>query len=88
MMNLLNHATKDRCILTLYDTVHFGQAQRIQCALLIYGGPNAALDLLDFYCCHCNYPLNTFSKEIPRCCAIVRASRISLNAKIVAFTRL
>ena len=72
-MNLLYHTTKGRIIFMFYDLRDFAQAQSYKSALLISRSTDFTLNLFDFYCCHVliSYPLKTFSKLIPRVCAIV-----------------
>lgn len=78
----------------LYHLMELLESQRIKCCLLILGAADTATDLLNLNCLHIylsllsNYPLNTFSTEIPRTLATSSGLRSSESAFTVAFTRL
>ena len=92
MVYLTNHSADTGIVLNLNDLGNLMKTECLKCALLVNRITNLTLDLLNLNCCHCsllpNYPLNTLFREMPRSCATVKASRVSANAAIVAFTRL
>ena len=52
VMNLANHATDTRSILNLNNLRDLTETERQQSALLINRSVDAALNLLNFNCCH------------------------------------
>ena len=58
MMNLADHTTSAGSIIDLYYLRDFTQAQGKKSALLVFGSADTTLNLLDLYCCHCEFPLS------------------------------
>ena len=52
MTNSTNLTENGRGVFQLHDVIHLPQAHSVECALLVLGGADAALDLLNFDSCH------------------------------------
>ena len=52
MVHGLNLSADGGGVLQLHDMVQLPQPHSVECTLLILGGADTALDLLDFNCCH------------------------------------
>ena len=92
MFHDLYHSPDRRSIFMFNHTIHFSQAQCIQGSFLNFRAFNSASYLFYFNCCHSNflllYPLNTFSTGTFLFCATMAGLLSSLNAAIVALTKL
>ena len=53
MVNLTDHATCAWSILNLNNLRNLLKTERLESTLLVDRSSNLALNLLDFYCCHC-----------------------------------
>ena len=90
MADFCHHAQDLRSSFFLYTAVGLLQSQCLNSANLSFIATDFTFTsvILIFAMILKYYPLNTLSRLTPLWAAIVRASRISFNAAIVAFTKL